>query len=66
MDQDHADQLLQCLYRHLARRLGFQNDEANRLSFWRWLARQRGETGERTELAERASIAFSYGLRRLD
>ena len=26
---------------------GFTPDEANALAFWRWLASQRGETGQR-------------------
>jgi hypothetical protein len=66
MDSDQTDQLLRCLYGHLARRLGFQNSEANRLAFWRWLARRRGETCERTTPTESPSIAIRYGLRRLD
>jgi hypothetical protein len=66
MDQVYTDQLLRCLSRHLARSLGFQPGEADRLAFWRWLARQRGETRERTVPTETARIAYSYGLRRLD
>jgi hypothetical protein len=43
--------------------LGFDHRQADRLLFWRWLVRQRGETSHRAGPVERVvSSSWKYGL----
>jgi hypothetical protein len=56
MEQDQLEKMLPRLWRLEARLRGFADREALYLSFWRWLASQRGETSNRGSLA--AGIAL--------
>jgi hypothetical protein len=47
MEQDQLDSMRRRLWRLEARIRGFADREALYLSFWRWLASQRGETRNR-------------------
>jgi hypothetical protein len=56
MEQEQRDKMRHRLWRLEARIRGFADREALYLSFWRWLAAQRGETSNRGSLA--AGIAL--------
>ena len=64
MEQDQLDRMRHRLWRLEARIRGFADREALYLSFWRWLASQRGETRNRTIRAEGvARDSWKYGRR---
>jgi aminoglycoside/choline kinase family phosphotransferase len=50
MEQSELEQARRDRYLRAARNLGFPERQARYLAFWRWLARQRGETKERWEV----------------
>jgi hypothetical protein len=50
-------------WRLKARAYGFQGEVADRLAFWRWVAEQRRETGQRTGLVGAAAVGWTFGSR---
>ena len=64
MEQDQLERERHQLWRLQARAWGFAEREGWYLAFWRWLASQRGETRNRTILAEGvARDSWKYGRR---
>jgi aminoglycoside/choline kinase family phosphotransferase len=63
MDQDELEQARRQLYLRAARSLGFPERQAQFLAFWRWLARQRGETKARGA-SEYAAVSRGWFARR--
>lgn len=57
MDPERLERLRRISHGLAAVRLGFSEDEAAHLAFWRWLARQRGETNDRVVLFRAAPTA---------
>jgi hypothetical protein len=47
VEQDDREERLRWVSRRVAKALGFSDREAASLAFWRWLARERGETKHR-------------------
>jgi hypothetical protein len=50
-------------WRLKARAYGFQGEVADRLAFWRWVAEQRRETGQRTGLVGTTVAVWTFGSR---
>ena len=64
MDPDPAELARRQSWSVAARFLDFDTRQAARLAFWRWLARQRGETSRREPLERRLAVdSWKYGLR---
>ena len=65
MDQHGSEidiQESRCRYawRLKARAFGFQGEVADRLAFWRWVALQRRETGQRIVLVGTAAVGSTF------
>ena len=64
MDEDPLVEERRRIAKDVALGLGFDHRQADRLLFWRWLVRQRGETSQRAGPVERVvSSSWKYGLR---
>jgi hypothetical protein len=68
MDQNRSEISIQewdrrYAWRLRARAYGFQGEVADRLAFWRWVAEQRRETGQRTGLVGAAAAEWTLGSR---
>ena len=64
VDKDPLVEERRRIAKDVALGLGFDHRQADRLLFWRWLVRQRGETSQRAGPAEPVvSSSWKYGLR---
>ena len=64
MDEDPLVEERRRIAKAVALRLGFDHRQADRLLFWRWLVRERGETSQRAGPVGRVvSSSWKYGLR---
>jgi len=64
MDPNSAERARRQSWGVAARVLDFDDRQAARLAFWRWLARQRSETSRREPVERRLAVeAWKYGLR---
>jgi hypothetical protein len=59
MDDDPVEQRRREIAKRVALGLGFDDRQADRLLFWRWLARRRGEVSQRECRLRRAVSSIS-------